>query len=182
MPLEAKVVVYSLVMEDMEVTLQGLGFTQLEPVVIEGLLNLEEESEVPFLNIPSPSEFLYWTHKHHSIMQKVLENSGLVAGGENGKVVEKHGGLNHSFDAPRTSIVKLPSSGVATTPRTSRCFDGITWQELGLEENRASNSDGNHQAESEQHPLTTTHRSGGGKPKCSMVREMGATSGFRGGY
>ena len=69
-------------MEDVEITLQGLGFTQPDAAVTESLLNLGVEPESPFLNSPSPSEMLYWSHNQQGNEQNVQENSRVAVGGE----------------------------------------------------------------------------------------------------
>jgi len=71
----------------------------------------------------------------------------VVAGGENGTIVDENGGINQSYCAPGTTALEFPR--FANTGHTSGCFDGISQQDLGLDENIAIDSDDNHQADGE---------------------------------
>jgi len=87
---------------------------------------------------------------------------GVAVGGVGGTGVEKQGVFNQAHCVPGVSLEVFPPLVYTSTARTSWCFNGITRQEIGPEENRASNSDENLQAKSEQRALSSHIKPGGG--------------------
>jgi len=91
----------------------------------------------------------------------------MVDGGTSTSGNDTCGVVNPVYNVLGSSGADPQGSRPTPVARTSRCFDGITHQELGSKDNRALDSDDNQLAEDEKHLIEQAQRFGGKKKQIS---------------
>lgn len=133
---------------------------------LEGLFSLGEGNKSPFFSIPSPSELRN--------SESILGCTSVTTTGVWDTTQASQGSFPHSHRVLGATLdgFSLPVTVVASHP--SGFFDSISRQDLGPEDNRASDLDENPQAEGTQQPLNRQTRTSGEKrSKLSKIRERG---------